>query len=154
MTPIARPSPVGTDANGQPVYDHEEIALYREARGVEQSKLAGSMGVTQPLIALYETGRKTMTATMAARFITHIDRVADRQDMRASQGEARLNLMRTFCRAEVGKGSRLERCGKRALPGLVVCAQHFEQHEDLVGSYTDDWMRRVARASRRKGVSR
>lgn len=154
MKNIERPAPVGTDANGQPVFDHEEVALYREARGVDQVRLAGAMGVSQPLIAQYETGRKELTPTMAARIITAVDRIADRREARASQGEARLNLMRLHCRANVGKGGRLERCGRVAMPGLVVCAAHFEQHENLVASFTDDWVRRMVRSSKRKGVTR
>ena len=44
------------------------------------------------------------------------------------------------CRANVG-GARLRRCGKPSLRALVVCAEHFDQHEILVKSYTVMWFR-------------
>lgn len=154
MRTIERPAPVGTDTDGQPVFDHEEVALYREARGVDQAKLAYELRVTQGAIAHYETGRRTLKSLTALRILEYIDRIADRRERMAAKGEARLNLLRTFCRADVTQGTQLERCGRPTEPGLVVCFAHIEQHEKLVGQETAKWIKRMARAEKKREASR
>ena len=38
---------------------------------------------------------------------------------------------------------RLRKCGTPALPGLAVCAEHFDQHEGLARRrFVDFWFRR------------
>lgn len=149
MTTIDRPSPVGTDKRGQPVFDPEELALYREARGVDQVRLAISIGVSQPLIAQYETGKRKLTFGSATRLMDHVDRIADRRDKRESDGRVRLGLLRTFCRVDVTRGTRLERCGNPTEPGLVVCIEHIEKHEELVGPTMRAWARKTRQAEKR-----